>query len=289
VSNTTVTIALADFLSESTITVEMAAGVIQDLASNYFDGFVSPNEWNFTTETLVTAQTTYIDTFAKDGGTKEVKLTVNDFTKIKGDVKFISRGISDDPAALNNTTPTRNGNEYKVTLNSNNFTDAIGLYYYFEYTDLSDRKKTTATKRTYIEFSTKQTSDPIPSLRYGNTMDKYQIISIPVQLTNKSVPTVFTDLSDYNPKKWRLYDYNGDNREYPGFSSINPGQGYWLITLENIQIQPGAVTTVKFDDEENDLPFKITLKPGFNLIGNRIILPSHGQTSWTKILMLRQA
>lgn len=82
----------------------------------------------------------------------------------------------------------------------------------------------------------------------------------------------------YNNKVWRLYSFeNNENVEYPSFSSIVPGNGYWFISKNNETINPGIGNTVKVTE---DAPFKRKLSAGWNLVGN----PYNFTISWGDVL-----
>lgn len=275
-NNTKLAININALKSNSEITIELPADGIKDVDGNSYVGFVAPEVWTFNTAPLVNPTTAYIDTYVKGGGNQTVSMTA-DASKLTT-VKFMSRGISDDPLVLNEKPATLIDNTYSVTLSDSDFSDEIGLHYYFSYTDISGTTDATNVKRTYIKFPTRESSKAIPNLKNGNTMDKYQIISIPMKLDEDDILDVFSDLGAHDAKLWRLYKYENDNNvEKP--QDIQTGRGYWLITRDPEQIRPGSGTTVQFSNEAQSIPFTITLAKDWNLIGN----PYDFDISWEDI------
>ncbi len=212
-------------------------------------------------------------TYSK-GGTLTVSVTVNSAAKASG-VKIKYKGISDAEADLKTATLTASGNTFAKTFSASELTDAIGLKYYFEVTGVNTIVLTGTTRKSYVQYPS---GESIPSLSFGAKVSNYQIVAVPLNLTNKNVTSVFGDLGGYDNTKWRLYDFAaGDNREYPGFNTIDPGKGYWLIARNSTDINPGAGSALPVDEAN---PFVITLAPGWNLIGN----PYNFKISWADVL-----
>ena len=94
----------------------------------------------------------------------------------------------------------------------------------------------------------------------------YKMISVPYQLSDPSADAVVADdYGEYGPMYWRLHRWNGQNySEYPDLGhDFAPGKAFFLITTtgEAFNVPPGrSIDTSK--------PFPITLKPGWNQIGN---------------------
>lgn len=107
----------------------------------------------------------------------------------------------------------------------------------------------------------------IPYSAYGSSETSYRIISIPLVLEKKSVNDIFSSkLGAYDPKKWRLFRYQGGYKELTGTSTIDLGRGYMFIAKENKGVlNTGAGVTANFGF---DTPFTITPSNGWNLIGN---------------------
>ncbi len=141
----------------------------------------------------------------------------------------------------------------------------VGLYYYFEAADTSGGYISLPKKQLILHYDTNYPA--IPNLRFGETVNQYQIISVPLNLQNTNAEAVFDELGEYDIKKWRLFNYNdGSTKEYKsGFTNIDPGLGYWLIVRESASITTGEGRTVRIDSVTG---FQINLNPGWNQIGN---------------------
>jgi photosystem II stability/assembly factor-like uncharacterized protein len=96
----------------------------------------------------------------------------------------------------------------------------------------------------------------------------YQLISIPYNFADSSVVTLFKDLGPPNELVWRLFGKWDEKKkaygEFPkDFTYVRRGEAYWLITKLTTSISFGT-TEVKGSEED----FPITLRPGYNMIGN---------------------
>jgi hypothetical protein len=120
----------------------------------------------------------------------------------------------------------------------------------------------------------------IPYASFGSDISKYKIISIPLDLNQPTVANVFDELPPYDKTKWRLSHYDNTsntNNELTETSSILPGLGYWLLIKDNPNI---AITTGAGKTVEINQPFQITLKAGWNQIGN----PYNFDLSWNDVV-----
>jgi hypothetical protein len=150
------------------------------------------------------------------------------------------------------------GNIVSFTVPPGNFTDRLGLYSQFTAIDKSGNEILGDPGYTYLSYPATSSKQNFPSLVFGKSVSSYQLISVPLQLNNSGVTEVFNDLGGYDNKKWRLYSLMSDEiKEYPSFTSIQPGQGFWLIVANETQINPGAGHTFKATPNN---PFKVNLK-----------------------------
>ena len=118
----------------------------------------------------------------------------------------------------------------------------------------------------------------IPYTAPGIDASNYRIVSVPLELTAKSVGQVFDELGPLDDTKWRMSHFqNGTNSELNLSSSIEPGQGYWLIAKEDPgAINSGSGVTV---NATSISPFQINLAAGWNQIGN----PYNFNISWADV------
>jgi hypothetical protein len=117
----------------------------------------------------------------------------------------------------------------------------------------------------------------IPYNSPGKSSTNYRIVSVPLNLTKKSVGDVFSDdLGPADKSKWRLFHYSaGSTKEQSG--NIELGKGYWLISSEQKTIDSGPGTTA---DVGIGKPFTISLTNGWNQIGN----PFNFNVAWEDIV-----
>ncbi len=228
-------------------------------------GFIVPP---ITTSTL---PTTY-----NEGGKLTASITLNDASKVS-EVVFASKGMSQSVVTAKQVLAP-NGNVYTADAPSTDASDPLGVYYYFRI--VSPSRDTvfsdviTANKR-YPKTSPVAT---VPNLSFGTSVKNYQIISVPFVLTDKKVTSAFSAFGGYDKKYWRLFSYENEQlREYPGFTNLEPGKGYWFIAREKAAINLGEATTVPLNQRRE---FKVTLQTGWNLIGNPFNFP----ISWDDVV-----
>ncbi len=111
----------------------------------------------------------------------------------------------------------------------------------------------------------------------------YRILSIPLELMDGNVRSVFEDdLGIYDKKKWRIFRYiPSSNRfqEYQnGLNEVIPGEGLFFIQKENNQFNTGPGRSV---DANKEQPFQISLQAGYNVIGN----PFHYDLDWEEVIL----
>jgi len=94
----------------------------------------------------------------------------------------------------------------------------------------------------------------------------YRMVSVPLELYNRSAGDIFLDdLGSYDIKEWRLFRYQGGGYvEYStgSIESANPGRGYWLITRQSKSWDTGSGQSVA-----TVTPVRLTLASGWNMIG----------------------
>ncbi|MFZ5998912.1 MAG: T9SS type A sorting domain-containing protein, partial [Bacteroidota bacterium] len=168
--------------------------------------------------------------------------------------------------------------------------DAMGIEYYFRGVDGSGNvgvsPDTTATTNKYHKTFVKYDGANLPKLDLikGSTgASGYQIISVPLELSNKNIADNFEELGTADNTAFRFLRYHSQPSEgwdeYPGggLSALARGEGYFLNSLnaEEITLLNGVAPAV---DQSN--LFELTLKPGWNQIGN----PYTVQIQWKDVI-----
>jgi hypothetical protein len=167
---------------------------------------------------------------------------------------------------------------YEINI-TRNMAGNLGMYYYFNAVDTSGSIQPVPYRQMILHHDTDYPQ--IPDLRFGETVNQYQIISIPLNLQNANVEGVFDELGEYNIKYWRLFHHDGisTNEYQSGFTNIEPGLGYWLIVREPTTITTGEGRTIRVDSISN--AFELDLEPGWNQVGN----PFDIDISWDDVIL----
>jgi len=182
-------------------------------------------------------------------------------------VKFYSRKISQDawnaPVDLTSTTSS-----YSTTITPA-LLDELGIEFYFTAQDASTAtpKRSPENGNAYIYVPLSANEKSIPNLSFGGQVSNYRIISVPYDLTDNLVQSIFGVLGEVDKARWRLIQYQPatqKNVDYPAFNRIEHGKGYWFNSLESVQLTLGAGTTPKFNQQN---AFTINLAAGWNQIG----------------------
>jgi len=214
-------------------------------------------------------------TLGSDG--LNVSTTVDDAGKV-ANVDFFTRQIASGQSfSRTQQDITATDNTFSVNIPESAF-DELGVSYFFQVTSSDNSIQESDTAFTHVAV-TEASAPNIPSLSFGSSVSNYQIIAVPLELSNKTIQTVFDELWPPDNTAWRLFHYsNGNTTELTGGSrQIQTGDGYWLIIKDNTTIDVGPGTVVI---ATNDSPFQITLAPGWNQIGN----PYNFTISWTDVL-----
>ncbi|MFN0156513.1 MAG: T9SS type A sorting domain-containing protein [Bacteroidota bacterium] len=101
----------------------------------------------------------------------------------------------------------------------------------------------------------------------GSEQTAYRIFSIPINADNRTPQSVLEDnLGAYDNTRWRFYEFTRGQQsvEYPNTAQMEPGKGFWLIVRDAgrvIDTGPGRTNVT-------NIPFRIPLYQGWNLIGN---------------------
>jgi ligand-binding sensor domain-containing protein len=120
----------------------------------------------------------------------------------------------------------------------------------------------------------------------------YAFLSIPYVLGDKRISTVLSNLGPYDSKTWRLFYWkNNDYLEYPNFTPADslffkPGIAFWLIARDSVELNLQNVSATPATALIGGGPYaaisnyRITLQPGWNMIGNPFAYP----IPWSKVL-----
>ncbi|SFE80253.1 Ser-Thr-rich GPI-anchored membrane family protein [Thermoflexibacter ruber] len=210
-------------------------------------------------------------------------------------VNCIYRSISNAPNTTQGGWTTVNARfengRYAASIPYNIFRGDIGVEYYIQATDRVGNTTTSPAngrnnpRLAHIRYN----NQLIPDLIFGENVESYQIIAIPLELNDKSVRGILEDdLGTYDDQAWRLLHYQSGelyevNKQEKPLTQLDPGKGYWLIIKEKPieNVDTGEGTTVRVSSAN---PFSINLNPGWNQIGN----PYNYNLSWSDILAANQ-
>ena len=170
------------------------------------------------------------------------------------------------------TTNTNGDFEFNVT---SAMLDEMGFEFEVEATDASNDsdKKTGIIFRSFDEAQ----SRAIPFEKFGGTDNTWNLFSIPYELDNKSISTIFADLDPARHEfDWRIMRYRTSTNDYVNFNTgqVKVGEAYWFNAKEPVSIKTGAGQTT------SQIPFSKSLAQGWNLVGN----PYNVSISWNSVI-----
>ncbi len=213
-----------------------------------------------------------------------VSTPINNTVVVTANITDIGTGVDHAYVDYYPVNSTRSGYGDMVNSSGNTWSYSIPADYVteqgVEYTitayDVAGNSTVTSFKQVRVIYADKGLLIPYSA---GSDVTKYRIISIPLDLTKKSVSDVFGDnLGDYDKSKYRLFRYqNGGLSELTGSSSIEIGKGYWFISTQNPNIDTGPGLTA--DVGEGKDRFSLPIVQGWNQIGN----PFNFALKWSDI------
>ena len=276
ISGNIVTINPDDFTKGVIVNIEMPAGIFKDLSNNNYAGITSSTAWNFTIANDLTPPTVTDNTITPVNQGAALTITANitdtESSISSASVEFRSMEAGGSTASR---TLNSNGSTFTATINANEIGD-LGIEYKLSATSSGG----TFTSASFKSVTLNQANGlAIPYSSFGSEVSNYRIVAIPLTLASKSVNSVFDELGTYDRPKWRMYHYdNGATTELNGSSQLQPARGYWLIakTDPGSAINSGAGTTI---ETSTATPYEITLKSGWNQIGN----PYNFNLSWADV------
>ena len=190
-------------------------------------------------------------------------------------VDFFHRSItSADFIQISATEQTSDNFQAKVT---STMLDELGVEFYFEVQDGSGDRKQSNTG--YIYQGVSPSGQTLPFSKSGGTLESYELFSIPYDLTDNLIETIFDEMGAYDPALWRLVRYQGGrNVDFgSGINRIELGKAYWFNQKERIEIDFTNGTVANVNQSES---FKMRLETGWNQIGNPFLF----NLRWSEIL-----
>lgn len=117
----------------------------------------------------------------------------------------------------------------------------------------------------------------------GNLQTAFRMISVPLNAERPGASDILEDdLGTYDPKKWRLFQFNpttNNYREFPNIDLMTPGKAFWLIVRDqNKRLDSGVGKTVATNQ-----PFQLTLRKGWNDIG----IPFNFSVQWNEVQVIK--
>jgi hypothetical protein len=126
----------------------------------------------------------------------------------------------------------------------------------------------------------------IPITSFGGKKNDWQLFSIPYELDDNLIESIFDEVTSKEYKKeWRLMHYRseGDGGRYidfgEGLNRIEIGKSYWFNAIDRV--------TIELDDGQvtSQIPFSLSLERGWNQIGN----PYNVDIDWVRVLLNNEA
>jgi len=222
------------------------------------------NQANATTsdpESPVISSVTSVPSIAEFGNDLIVSAVVTDNHAVSSVILDYRSGIE---TSFSSQNMNLSGEQYSTTIPGTKITPT-GLIYRVIATDTQDNHDTLATIAT-ISFPEAQSSTATlqgNSYQSGFPEDVWRMISIPLNLNNKSVQAVLNDFGPSGDKSWRLF--KGSDNDVSTSGAFDIGVAFWLkqILGEGAkEIKPGSGTSSSLEQA------RITLLPGWNQIGN---------------------
>ncbi|MBV6646311.1 MAG: fibronectin type III domain-containing protein, partial [Cyclobacteriaceae bacterium] len=231
-----------------------------------------------TTDPDITLETNNPTAFLSGGSAVTIGARVVDFRLEQ--VQFFSRLLTD--TEFTSTLVTSQTDVYTVTIQEVDL-GVAGIEYYFEAIDVAGNMTTSSVSKLALEFPATGTESPVIESvqKFGRTVDKYQIISIPYTFsgTNNKVDVIFNEYNGGVPdnRTWRVIRFDNGLAELVNLtasSQIALGEGYFFIAEEQKEIRVGQASINVTD------PYPIDLEAGWNLIGN----PYNVDIDWSAVL-----
>lgn len=225
---------------------------------------VSNNTGNDVTAPSITSITPS-GTFAPS---EDLIATITDASEIES-ASLFHRPIAGSD--FTSVTLTKNGSNFFVEI-QDSWADEIGMEGYIIARDIFGNTIQENPNTHFFLYRELNPTESIPVLTSTSGFDgkarSYRMFSIPYELEDKSLVSIFDELGGYDPNKWRIFHYNNGqyNELLDGLNNIALGNGYWFnTTVPDFSIEIGAGTA---DNVTRDDPFTKNFEQGWNQIGN---------------------
>ena len=290
VTGNTITYTLPAALSYSTgYFIKIDPNAFTTVDGGTISVFTTDNSWNFTTQSAPDTQSPVIAftsiTIQKGTATK-FQPTVTDNSGNVSAVKLHHRPATSSDAytesALAAVLPLETG-KWEITIDET-WLDVMGMEYYFTAADISGNSGRLPLNSGIFSLTLSFSTAPSISstaLSFGGNAANYRIFSIPYQLSDDKIATIFNEVNNGNPDKtlWRLVTYGGGTSwlEYASdLNNLSIGKGYWINIRNSVDIKVEGATTPNYNRYNL---YTMTLNPGWNQIGN----PYTTDISWNEI------
>ena len=269
-------------------------GAFIDANQNDFPG-IATGQWTFTTSDsdlaapTITYDPTDFSKLEKGFTPKTLTITATDNKAVTSAVMY-HRKISEK-----NYTPTNltlNAGGKWETIVGSTFADEMGFEYYFIARDAFNNKGRSPSDSTRYASRVTLTNNNEPqiSLPGGATLNSWKVISIPHDVSNTQIESIFSALGVVDNTKWKLLRYStspspdGSWVEYPtvGLTNIERGKGYFINTKDLATITLSNPTA---PSNTRDNLFSISLVKGWNQIGNPYTTP----IKWSEAIAFNNA
>ncbi len=251
-------------------------------SSPYSNQVLVTTEIADTESPLIVLSSNNPESFESGSESQNISATITD--ENIGEVTFHYRSLTS--TSFSSTTLTGQNDLYSITIPEADL-NQVGIEYFFEATDLLGNASSSNRIKLGLSYpvngANSQTVESIQ--KFGRTADDYQLISIPYSFTgsNSRVDVIFDEYGG-NPdnRTWRIIRYDSDNSalvNLTGSYQVSPGEGYFFIAEEQQEVGVGEAV-VNTED-----PFTLTLKAGWNLIGN----PYELELDWNEVLINNDA
>ncbi len=157
--------------------------------------------------------------------------------------------------------------------------DDLGVEFFVSAVDEKGIAKVSSTERVFRTY-TAASSPAVLNSNFEGTRASIKIISIPYDLKDNLIESIFSPLGIYDKKSWRLAHYveGQGNVEYKeGTNKINRGEGYWFNAVGTVNVKSGEGNVGAYTTSN---PFKLSLVSGWNEIGN----PYPFAIDWSDVL-----